>query len=110
MIQQLLQSETAKKFFERVEIGFSGYNQDPRELYEIVEVRHCINKLDDQFPFWLIFPHKTRQRSESNIGMLLPAIFETRSSAGNLDSTYQRLPIEARPPCDGHDLSTRGLV
>jgi hypothetical protein len=55
VLQQLLQPETAKKFFERVEIGFSGYDQDPRELYEMVEVRNFVYKLDDQFPFWLYF-------------------------------------------------------
>jgi len=55
ILQQLLQPDTARKFFERVDIAFTGYDQDPRELYEIVEVRNFVHKLDEQFPFWLYF-------------------------------------------------------
>jgi hypothetical protein len=55
VLQPFVQPEAAKKFFERVEIGFSGYDHDPRELYEIVEVRDFVHKLDEQFPFWLYF-------------------------------------------------------
>lgn len=55
ILHSLLQPETAKKFFERVDLSFSGYDQDPRELHEIVEVRDFVLKLDEQFPYWCYF-------------------------------------------------------
>jgi hypothetical protein len=55
VLQSVLGPETARKFFERVDIAFSGYDHDPRELYEIVEVREFVHKLDEQFPYWLYF-------------------------------------------------------
>src|SRR5205085_1169270 len=45
--------ETARRFFERVDISFHGYDQIPQELFEIDEVRRFVYKLDEQFPYWL---------------------------------------------------------
>jgi len=39
----------------RVELAFSGYSNDSRELYEIEEVRGFCSKLDDAFPYWFYF-------------------------------------------------------
>ena len=50
--------ETAREFFERVDIAFHGYDDDTRELSEIIEVRNFVFRLDDQFPFWLFFLSK----------------------------------------------------
>ena len=47
--------ERAAMFKENVDIGFSGYDEDSRELFEIEEVRDFVLKLDDAFPFWLFF-------------------------------------------------------
>jgi hypothetical protein len=47
--------ESAKEFFERVDIAFHGYDHDSRELFEIPDVRAHANQLDEQFPFWLFF-------------------------------------------------------
>ena len=47
--------ETIEYFFERVEIGVGGYDNDPRELWDIPEVKLFIQKLDRQFPYWLYF-------------------------------------------------------
>lgn len=45
--------ETATTYMEQVDIAFHGYDHDPRELFEIAEVRDYVHKLDEQFPFWL---------------------------------------------------------
>ena len=39
----------------RVDLAFHGYSNDPRELYEIPEVRRFCAKLDDAFPYWFYF-------------------------------------------------------
>ena len=46
---------TAVKFMGKVDIRVHGYDHDPRELFEIPEVRMFFSKLDQQFPFWLFF-------------------------------------------------------
>jgi hypothetical protein len=50
--------ESARAYMERVDIAFDGYNEDPRELDEIEEVRSFVHKLDAEFPFWLFFLSK----------------------------------------------------
>lgn len=55
VLRQLLNREAAIKFCERVEVGVAGFDDDPRELYEIEEVRRFVCKLDSEFPYWLYF-------------------------------------------------------
>jgi hypothetical protein len=58
-LQHLLRTpEIARAYKERVDIAFDGYNDDPRELHEIEEVRNFVQKLDEEFPFWLFFLSK----------------------------------------------------
>ena len=58
-LRKLMESpELARSFFERVEVTFFGYDNDPRELFEIDEVRSFVRKIDDEFPFWLFFLSK----------------------------------------------------
>jgi hypothetical protein len=40
-------------------IGIHGYDDDPRELNELPEVRDFINKLDARFPYWCYFLSKS---------------------------------------------------
>jgi len=47
--------DLAKSYQENVNIAFHGYDNDPRELFEIPEVRNYVYKLDEIFPFWLFF-------------------------------------------------------
>jgi hypothetical protein len=59
ILRQLTASPaTARRFFERVDIAFHGYDDTTQELFETVEVRDFIYKLDEQFPFWLFFLSK----------------------------------------------------
>jgi hypothetical protein len=50
--------ETARSYMENVDIVFGGYDGDPRELFEIPEVRDYAYKLDGEFPYWLFFLSK----------------------------------------------------
>ncbi len=54
----LLKPSIARKYFERVDIGISGYENDYRELCEIKEVRHWVSLLDNRFPYWFFFLSK----------------------------------------------------
>lgn len=47
--------EHALNLFEKLDIAFHGYDHDPRELFEIPEVRNYVSALDHEFPFWLFF-------------------------------------------------------
>jgi hypothetical protein len=48
----------AKHWFERVDLSINGFNEVADELFEIPEVRNYVQKLDDEFPFWLFFLSK----------------------------------------------------
>lgn len=48
-------TEALTTYRERVDIRFDGFDEDPRELWEIPEVRSFVERLDEQFPFWLYF-------------------------------------------------------
>ncbi len=39
----------------RVSLVIDGYNDDPRELFEIAEVRTFIQALDARWPYWYFF-------------------------------------------------------
>lgn len=55
VLRKLLNKNDAIQLCERVDIGVYGYDDDPRELYEIPEVREFVSKLDSEFPYWLYF-------------------------------------------------------
>lgn len=57
---ELLRSLTADRgvaveFCGRVSLVVDGYNDDPRELFEILEVRAYIKRLDQAWPYWFFF-------------------------------------------------------
>jgi hypothetical protein len=51
----LVDKDTIQYFFERVDIGVNGYDDDTRELWDIPEVKIFIQKLDQRFPYWFYF-------------------------------------------------------
>jgi len=55
---QLLERNAATKFCERLDVCSSEYESDPRELWEIPEVRAFVQKLDREFPYWCYFLSK----------------------------------------------------
>lgn len=50
--------ENAERFEGRVTFYFSGWDDDPRELAEIPEIRAWFNKLTAEWPYWLHFVEK----------------------------------------------------
>ena len=48
----------ARRFVERVDIAFEGYDHVAQELFEIQAVRKFVQQLDAHFPFWLFFLSK----------------------------------------------------
>jgi hypothetical protein len=51
----LVSPETVRAFMDRVHLTFAGYDEDPRELHQIQDVRAYVSKLDEHFPFWFYF-------------------------------------------------------
>jgi hypothetical protein len=47
--------QTVERFRGRLDIGFAGYDEDPREVHEIEEIRNFLRILDRKFPFWFYF-------------------------------------------------------
>ncbi len=59
VLDSLIESrEKAMRFRDRVVFGVDGYNDDPRELFEIPEVRTFIRELDAKWPYWFFFLSK----------------------------------------------------
>jgi len=54
-LRKLLVPDNAAKVKGRLVFGVNGYDDDPRDLWEIPEVRSWMQKLDSQFPYWLYF-------------------------------------------------------
>ena len=47
--------ETAVASCGQISLVIDGYNNDPRELFEIPEVRRYIKALDEMWPYWFFF-------------------------------------------------------
>ncbi len=43
---------------DKVDLSVFGYDNDPRELWEILEVRAWMRMLDEEFPYWFFFLSK----------------------------------------------------
>ena len=55
LLRALANRETIERLRGQVEIAFHGYSDDPRELYEIPEMRLFCAELDREFPYWFYF-------------------------------------------------------
>jgi hypothetical protein len=55
MLQKLLTPENASRLKGRLIFGIRGYDDDPRELFEVPEVRTWMEELDREFPYWFYF-------------------------------------------------------
>ena len=51
----LLAPENVKRFHRKVTLFIDGYDDDPRELNAIDEVRSWVRLIDIAFPFWFYF-------------------------------------------------------
>ncbi len=56
MLQGFLQSQDAVVNGRgRVSLFFEGYDDDPRDVYDIPEIRRYAKALDEAFPYWFYF-------------------------------------------------------
>lgn len=86
--------ETVTKFRGRLDIGFAGYDEDPREVHEIEEVRTFLRALDSKFPFWFYF---VNLYSDTLVVILLTLCRYTRTEDGRFDidqSDQERFFVE----------------
>ena len=44
-----------RKFKNQVTIGFDGYDDEPKEVFEITAIRNYIQQLTLKFPYWFYF-------------------------------------------------------
>jgi len=86
--------ETVTKFRGRLDIGFAGYDEDPREVHEIEGVRTFLRALDSKFPFWFYF---VNLYSDTLVVILLTLCRYTRTEDGRFDidqSDQERFFVE----------------
>lgn len=50
--------EFAKKYANALSVMFAGWESDPREVYEIDEIRNFVGELTKVWPFWFHFENK----------------------------------------------------
>ena len=55
ILNTLIEPDNIKKFSDRMMFCVEGYDDDPRELAEIPEVRKFMKKLDKEWPYWFYF-------------------------------------------------------
>jgi hypothetical protein len=58
VLSKLLNPDAALRYYEKVDICVHGYDEDPRELCDLPEVREFVYKLDENFPYWCYFLSK----------------------------------------------------
>ena len=63
----------ALEFSGRISLVVDGYNDDPRELFEIPEVRTYIKRLDEAWPHWFFF----LSQADESIKVLESCLCET---------------------------------
>jgi hypothetical protein len=99
----------ARAYQERVDIGFDGYNEDPRELGEISEVREYVNKLDEKFPFWLFFLSKHFLGLQCIIYCFLPPFLTDSGRAQIHPERLKDLMLRRWLPAMNHVAAYAGL-
>ena len=70
----LTDRETVQQFRGRVEISFQGFDDDPREIYEIPEIRRFCVEIDKLFPFWFYFLPTDNDTLKMIVFCLVPII------------------------------------
>ncbi len=68
----------------RLSLVISGYDSDPRELFEIPEVCHYLRSLDAEWPFWLFFLNQADE-SIKMLAMCLASTLEVTPGAAHID-------------------------
>ncbi|WIM05890.1 MAG: hypothetical protein OHM77_00950 [Candidatus Nitricoxidivorans perseverans] len=77
----------------RLSLVISGYDTDPRELFEIPEVCRFLRALDEQWPFWLFFFNQVDD-SIKLIALCLASSIEVVPGAAHIDPDGLRRFLE----------------
>jgi hypothetical protein len=77
----------------RLSLVISGYDKDPRELFEIPEVCRYLRVLDEQWPFWLFFFNQVDD-SIKLIALCLASSTEVVPGAAHIDPDGLRRFLE----------------
>lgn len=111
ILQSLIKSpESAKAYFERVDIAFDGYNDHPDELHEIVAVREFIDQLDRQFPYWLFFLSKHHLGLHCLLYSLLPPFLTPEARARIYPERIQSILVDCWFPAMNHICENVGFT
>lgn len=54
-LQSLLKRDRCIEHRQGIMFGVTGYDDDPRELFEIPEVKGWIRRVDEKWPYWFFF-------------------------------------------------------
>lgn len=63
----------ALEYCGRISLIVDGYNDDPREIFEVPEVRAFIKSIDQQWPYWFFF----LSQADDSIKMLESCLCDT---------------------------------
>jgi hypothetical protein len=81
VLDSLIESgEKAMRFRDQVFFGVDGYNDDPRELFEIPEVRTFVRELDAKWPYWFFFLSK----ADDTLKMIMFSLCQYQRAGGGL--------------------------
>jgi hypothetical protein len=79
----LIDSKEAAEFGEgRLLFYFSGWDEDPREIGEIPDIRRWFVRLTEMFPYWLHFVEKTGSTLSHTLMLLCPGQMERSPETG----------------------------
>ena len=79
-------AELAKSSFESVDVVFGGYDDDPRELWEIEEVRAFVSSLNNAFTHWVYILNKETSGLQAILFCLLP-VQKSEHGSGQLSNS-----------------------
>lgn len=63
----------ALEYCGRISLVVDGYNDDPREIFEVPEVRAFVKELDRQWPYWFFF----LSQADDSVKMLESCLCDT---------------------------------
>ena len=73
--------EIALEFEGKLSFFVSGYEKDPRELWEIEDVRRYFDFLDRAFPYWFFFLTKKIEKGHAPINILMALLITIENQA-----------------------------
>ncbi len=86
--------ENPPKYENKLIIVVEGYEDDPRELYEIEEVKNYFTILDKLFPYWFYFINKNVDKTKSSLSLIMLMLVPAKIIRANSKITNIEFDIE----------------